>query len=86
MDMVSKALSKMLSLAYIKNRFIGEGGRLISDIADIWYLNNIGGCLVTTNIENAFHSLDQKFILAVLKKKICKNFVARVVLLLNNQE
>ena len=69
MDMVSKALSKMLSLAYIKNRFIGDGGRLISDIADIWYLNNIGGCLVTTNIENAFHSLDQKFILAVLKKK-----------------
>ena len=30
--------------------------------------NNIGGYLVTIDIEKAFDSLDHKFILAVLKK------------------
>ena len=43
-------------------------GRLISDIVDICDRNNIGGCLVTIDIEKAFDSLDHKFILAVFKK------------------
>ena len=45
-------------------------GRLISDIVDICDRNNIGGCLVTIDIEKAFDSLDHKFILAVFKKKL----------------
>ena len=45
--------------AYIKNRFIGEGGRLISDIVNICDRNNIGGFLVTIDIEKGFDSLDQ---------------------------
>ena len=49
----------------IKNRFIGEGGRLISDIVNICDRNNIGGLLVTIDIEKAFDSLDHKFIFAV---------------------
>ena len=52
----------------MKNRFITEGGRLISDIVDICDCNNIGRHLVTIDIEKVFDSLDQKFILAILKK------------------
>ena len=51
MKTVSKALSERLKnvlsslistqqTAYIKNRFIGEGGRLISDIVNICDRNN----------------------------------------------
>ena len=95
---ISKALSERLKnvlsslistqqTAYIKNRFIGEGGRLISDIVNICDRNNIGGFLVTIDIEKAFDSLDHKFILAVLKKPgFGKNFVSWVEALLNNQE
>ena len=95
---ISKALSERLKnilsslvstqqAAYIKNRFIREGGRLISDIVNICDRNNIGGFLVTIDIEKAFDSLDHKFILAVLKKPgFGKNFVSWVEALLNNQE
>ena len=43
--------------AYIKNRFIGEGGRLTFDIVNICDRNNIGGFSVTIDIEKAFDSL-----------------------------
>ena len=47
--------------AYVKNRFIAESGRLISDIIIIsdWY--NIKGFLVTMDIEKAFDSLGYDF-------------------------
>ena len=95
---ISKALSERLKnvlsslistqqTAYIKNRFIGEGGRLISDIVNICDRNNIGGFLVTIDIEKAFYSLDHKFILIVLKKfGFGKSFVSWVASLLNSQE
>ena len=87
---MKNVLSSLISTqqtAYIKNRFIGEGGRLISDIVNICDRNNIGGFLVTIDIEKAFDSLDHKFILAVLKKPgFGKNFVSWVEALLNNQE
>ena len=54
--------------AFIKNKFMGEGGRLISHIVDICNRNNIGRHLVTRVIEKAFDSLDHKFTLAALKK------------------
>ena len=67
----------MQQTAYIKKRFIGEGGRLISGIVNICDSNNIGGSLVTIDFEKAFDSLDHKFILAVLKKSdFGKNFVS----------
>ena len=37
--------------AYVKNRFIGESGRLISDIVESSNWFNITGFLVTMNIE-----------------------------------
>ena len=95
---ISKALSERLKnvlsslistqqTAYIKNKFIGEGGRLISDIVNICDRNNTGGFLVTIDIERAFDSLDHRFILAVLKKfGFGKNFVSWFEALLNNQE
>ena len=95
---ISKALSERLKnilsslvstqqAAYIKNRFIREGGRLISAIVNICDRNNIGAFLVTIDIEKAFDSLDHKFILVILKKfGFSKNFVSWVEALLNKQE
>ena len=94
---ISKALSERLKnvlsslistqqTAYIKNRFIGVGGRLISDIVNICGCNKTGGFLVTIDIEKAFDSLDHKFILTVLKKfGFGKNFVSWVEALSNKQ-
>ena len=56
--------------ANIKNRFIGEGGRLIFDIVDICDCNNIGRYLVTIDTEKVFDSLEHKFMLVVLKKMV----------------
>ena len=56
--------------ANIKNRFIGEGGRLTFDIVDICDCNNIGRYLVTIDTEKVFDSLEHKFILVVLKKMV----------------
>ena len=54
--------------ADVQNRYIDEGGRLISNILDISGKLNIDGYLVTVNIEKAFDSLDHGFLLVVLKK------------------
>ena len=87
---LKNVLSSLISTqqtAYIKNKFIGEDGRLISDIVNVCDRNNIGGFLVTIEIEKAFDSLDHKFVLAVLKKfGFNKNLVSWVEALLNNQE
>ena len=44
--------------ADVKNRFIGESGRLISDIIEISGCFNITGFFVTMDIEKAFDSLE----------------------------
>ena len=49
--------------AHVKNRFIGESGRLISDIIEISGCFNITGFLVTVDIEKAFDSLDHSFLI-----------------------
>ena len=49
-ERIKNVLSSLISTqqtAYIKNRFTGESGRLISDIVDMYDRNNIGGYLVT---------------------------------------
>ena len=61
--------------------------RLISDIVNICDCNNLGGYLVTIDIEEAFDSLNHEFILAVLKAfGFGKNFVPWVEGLFKNQE
>ena len=54
--------------AYVKGRFIGESTRLISDILEISDDLNIGGYILTADIEKAFDSMDHQFLLAALHK------------------
>ena len=73
--------------AYVKNRFIGESGRLISDIIEISGWFNITGFLVTMDIEKAFDSLDHIFLNYVLKKfSFGKKFITWIEVLLKDQQ
>ena len=95
---ISKALAKRLIIllpelisseqtAYVKNRFIGESGRLISDIIEVTDLLKINGYLVTMDIEKAFDSLDHSFLLSVLKKfGFGEKFLNWVEIILTKQE
>ena len=56
--------------AYEEKRCISKGGRLISDIIEIFGNENMPKFLVTMVLEKAFDSLDHDFLLCVLKK-IC---------------
>ena len=70
--------------AYVKNRFIGESGRLISDIIEITSCFNITCFLVTKHIKKAFDSLDYSFLISVLTKfGFGKNFITWIDILLN---
>ena len=75
---ISKALSEKLTevlpdlissqqMAYVKNRHIGESGKLISDIIEMTKIRKIG-FLVTMDIEKAFDSLDHNFLISTLEK------------------
>ena len=73
--------------AYVQNRYIGEAGRLISDILDISDKLSVDGYLVTVDIEKAFDSLDPEFLLVVLKKfGFGNSFIDWIKILLTNQE
>ena len=70
-EKLKAALSTLISsqqTAYVKTWFIGESGRLISDITEISDWLNIEGFPVTVDIEEAFDSLDQDFLISVLRK------------------
>ena len=54
--------------AYVKDRFICETDRLISDIIETSDVFNVDGFLVMMDIEKAFDSLNHSFLLVVLKK------------------
>ena len=54
-----KTLPELISFqqtVYVKNRFICEGGRLISDILEMNESLNLKGYIVTVDIEKAFDS------------------------------
>ena len=73
--------------AYVKNRHIGESGRLIYDIIEITEIRNIEGFVVTMDIEKAFDSLDHNFLISTLEKYgFGQNFILWVKILLNDQE
>ena len=48
--------------------FISESGRLISDVIEMYNILDIRTYLVTMDIEKEFESLDNDFLLSVLKK------------------
>ena len=67
---LKETLPKLISfqqMAYVKNRFIGEGERLISDILEMSEGLNLKGYIVTADIEKGFDSLSHSFLLACLK-------------------
>ena len=79
LKIVSRALAKRLKCvlptlissnqtAYVKDRFIGEGARLISDILEVTDSLNLGGYLVTIDFEKAFDSLNHTFLFETLNK------------------
>ena len=72
--------------AYVKNRFIGESGRLISDVIELSDWFNIKGFLVTMDIEKAFDSLDHDFLSSVLTKfGFGTNFITWIEYLMKDQ-
>ena len=54
--------------AYVKNRFIGESGRVIPDILEISNSLAQEGFLVTVDIENTFYFVNHCFLLQILRK------------------
>ena len=54
--------------AYVNKQCISESGSLISDIIEVSEKQNIGGYLVTMDIEKVFDSLDHDFLVNVLNK------------------
>ena len=99
LDVDTKILSKALSVklkevfptlmsskktAYVKNKFIGESGILISDIIDICDSKKF---VVTMDIEKAFDILDHSFLILVLKKfGFGQNFIMWNETLLKDQK
>ena len=73
--------------AYVKGRFIGESTRLISDILELSDIFNVGGYLLTADIEKAFDSMDHHFLIAALTKfGFGHSFIDWIKILLNKNE
>ena len=87
---LKKILNKLISenqIAYLNNRFISEGGRLISDIVEITDLLHIKGILLTVDIEKAFDSVNHLFLVSAIEKYgFTNDFIRWIKLLLKNQE
>ena len=98
MKIISKVLSTRIKgvlpylissnqTAYVKNRFISESGRLISDILEIAKTLALEGFLVTIDIEKAFDSVNHCFLLQILRKfGFGIDFVSWIKTILKNQE
>ena len=95
---ISKVLAKRLKgvlakiicsnqTAYVKDRFIGEGGRLISDILEMTDELKMGGILLTIDFQKAFDSLNHNFIIGSCQKfGIPEYMITWIKVLLTNQE
>ena len=73
--------------AYVKNRFIGESGKINSGIIEISGWFNTTGFLVTMDIGKAFDSLDHSFLISFLKKFDFGNtFITWIEILLKDKQ
>ena len=96
--LISKALAERLKNvlpeiispnqnAYVKNRCISEGGRLISDPLEMSEVLNKEDFLVTIDIEKVFDSVNHHFLIAMLEKiGFGTEIIEWIKVLLNNQE
>ena len=87
---LKEVLSKIIcsnQTAYVKDRFIGEGGRLISDILEMTDELKVAGILLTIDFQKAFDSLNHNFIIeSCMKFGIPENMINWIKILLKNQE
>ena len=74
MKCVAKRLEKVLPMlinsdqtGYVKNRFIGENIRLISDVIKLYEKKQLPGMLLFIDFEKAFDSLEWKYLFKVLE-------------------
>ena len=70
MSLLKKVLPNLISpqqTAYVENRFIGERGRLTSNIIEIADILNKEVFLVTMDIKKNFDSIGHTFVISVLK-------------------
>ena len=98
MKIISKVLSTRIKnvlpflissnqTAYVKNGFINESGRVTSDILEISNSLALEGFLVTVDIEKAFDSVNDCFLLHIFQKfGFGIDFVSWIKTILNNQE
>ena len=74
-------------MAYVKNRFIGESGRVISDILEIANTLALEDCLVTIDIEKSFDSVNHCLLLQIIRKFGFEiDFVSWIKTILKNQK
>ena len=71
---IAKRLEKVLpevinrdQTGYVKNRFIGENIRLISDVIDLYEKKKLPGTLFFVDFEKAFDSLEWNYLFKVLE-------------------
>ena len=71
---IAKRLEKVLPMlidrdqtGYVKNRFIGENIRLISDVIESYEEKNLPGMLLFIDFEKAFDCLEWNFLFKVLE-------------------
>ena len=70
-EKLKKVLPELISSqqrTYVKNRYIGESRRLISDVIEIVKIKKIEVFLVIMDIEKAFDSLDHSLLISALQK------------------
>ena len=87
---VKKVLSNLIhsdQTTYVKDRYIGESVRLISDILEYTDSNDIEAILFSADFEKAFNSIDHSFLFAVLESfGFGPNFIQWVKTLFYNAE
>ena len=67
---LKKLLNNLISenqTAYLNNKFISEGGRLIFDVVEITDSYQIEGILLKVEIEKTFNSVNHLFLVTSLK-------------------
>ena len=67
MKIVLTSIVHCIQTAYVKDRYIGESVRLITDLLAYTEENSIGGILFSADFEKAFDSIEHSFIFSTLK-------------------